>query len=299
MAARKRSSGTVIPSSLGTVTTRAPRRAVRLVHVHHGREVQVLVDDLVAPPGRGRSRTGSPTGRSETFWCITTEPGGGADDAADRVADGDGQLPPALGPGAHAARGPRAACTRPAAPRRRAAWRPASGSPGRSCSRGWGTRTASEEALSPAARRRSCGLGGGRRRLRRGAAATRLRTRAGPRAGSGRCGSRASAPPSPACPGATSRPPAAPASGPRSITWSALLIDVEVVLDHDHRVAGLHQPAQHVQQLRARRRSAGRWWARRGCRGCGRSRAGASSRASFTRCASPPERVAALWPRRM
>ena len=48
----------------------------------------------------------------------------------------------------------------------------------------------------------------------------------------------------------------------------------------------------------ARRRSGARSWARRGGRACGPVSRRPSSRASRTRCASPPESVDALWPSR-
>src|SRR5437879_10746457 len=49
-----------------------------------------------------------------------------------------------------------------------------------------------------------------------------------------------------------------------------LLDDVEVVLDDEHGVAEIDEALQDVEELK-RHRSASRWWARRECRGCGRS----------------------------
>ena len=49
-------------------------------------------------------------------------------------------------------------------------------------------------------------------------------------------------------PSAMTRPPPSPPSGPRSIDPVGGLDDVEVVLDHDHRVAVVAQPVQHAQQ---------------------------------------------------
>ena len=39
-----------------------------------------------------------------------------------------------------------------------------------------------------------------------------------------------------------------PPSGPRSITWSAVLITSRWVLDQQHRVPGIHQAIQGLQQ---------------------------------------------------
>ena len=50
-------------------------------------------------------------------------------------------------------------------------------------------------------------------------------------------------------PTAISSPPASPPSGPRSIEPVGLLDHVEVVLDHEHRVAGVDQPLEHLEQL--------------------------------------------------
>ena len=49
-------------------------------------------------------------------------------------------------------------------------------------------------------------------------------------------------------PSATTCPPPSPPSGPRSTIQSADLIDVEVVLDHEHGVARVDQPLQHAEQ---------------------------------------------------
>ena len=49
-------------------------------------------------------------------------------------------------------------------------------------------------------------------------------------------------------PAATMRPPAWPPSGPRSMIQSAVLIDLDVVLDHQHGIAGGHESVQHVEE---------------------------------------------------
>ena len=50
-------------------------------------------------------------------------------------------------------------------------------------------------------------------------------------------------------PQAVIRPPASPPSGPRSMIQSADFDHVEIVLDHQHRVAPIDQPVEHGQQL--------------------------------------------------
>ena len=54
---------------------------------------------------------------------------------------------------------------------------------------------------------------------------------------------------------------------------SARLDDIQMMLDDEHRVAHVDQLMQDVEQLVGRRRSAGRSWARPGCRACVRSAA--------------------------
>ena len=61
--------------ALARSQTRAPRAAVRLVDVHHGREVEGLVDDLLRRPARSKQER-MIDWHTETFWCMTTEPGG-------------------------------------------------------------------------------------------------------------------------------------------------------------------------------------------------------------------------------
>ena len=51
-------------------------------------------------------------------------------------------------------------------------------------------------------------------------------------------------------PSPTTRPPASPASGPRSTIQSAAPRQRQVVLDHDHRVAGVDEPLQRADQHR-------------------------------------------------
>ena len=81
-----------------------------------------------------------------------------------------------------------------------------------------------------------------------------------------------------ACRWRSAVPPSVAALGPRSISWSADLDHVEVVLDHDDRVAR-RRPAGRAPRAGAGcRRSAGPWWARRGCRSCGRWRPCAARR---------------------
>ena len=70
---------------------------------------------------------------------------------------------------------------------------------------------------------------------------------------------------------------------------------IQVVLDHDHRVAQIDQPIEHVEQLGqvVEVQAGGRLVQRYSVRPVsGRE----SSAASFTRCASPPESVGAGWP---
>ena len=62
---------------------------------------------------------------------------------------------------------------------------------------------------------------------------------------------------------------------------------VEVVLDHEHRVAGIHEPLEHLEQLRVGEEPGRR--PRRGCRASGRWRP-SSSAASLTRRLAPRER---------
>ena len=50
-------------------------------------------------------------------------------------------------------------------------------------------------------------------------------------------------------PTATMSPPSSPPSGPMSISQSACLIDVEVVLDHEHGVARVDESLQHLEEL--------------------------------------------------
>ena len=71
-------------------------------------------------------------------------------------------------------------------------------------------------------------------------------------------------------PVATMVPPPPPPSGPRSTTQSARLDHVEVVLDHDHRVARRRPGGRARPAAWPRRRSAGRSSARRARRRCGR-----------------------------
>ena len=76
------------------------------------------------------------------------------------------------------------------------------------------------------------------------------------------------------------------------------LDDLQIVLDHDYRVALLDQGLQHFQKLAdiIEVQAGGRLVQNiDGLAGCRRL----SSLASLTRCASPPERVVACWPRWM
>ena len=89
------------------------------------------------------------------------------------------------------------------------------------------------------------------------------------------------------------------ALGPHVDEAVGALDDVEVVLDHDDAVAGVHQPLQHLQQsLHVGEVQAGRGLVEDVERAAG-GRPCESSVASLTRCASPPESVVAGWPRRM
>ena len=54
-----------------------------------------------------------------------------------------------------------------------------------------------------------------------------------------------------------------PPSGPRSMIQSARLDHIQLMLDHHHRVAQVHQAGAARPAACARRRSAARWWARR------------------------------------
>ena len=74
------------------------------------------------------------------------------------------------------------------------------------------------------------------------------------------------------------------------------LDDVEVVLDDDHRVAFLGQSRAGLRAASGCRRSGGRSSARRGGTASGPWTRLASSLASLTRCASPPESVVEDWP---
>ena len=49
-------------------------------------------------------------------------------------------------------------------------------------------------------------------------------------------------------PQATIRPPPSPPSGPMSMIQSAVFDDVEIVLDDEHRVAGVDEVVQHFEQ---------------------------------------------------
>ncbi len=91
-------------------------------------------------------------------------------------------------------------------------------------------------------------------------------------------------------PAAITMPPSSPPSGPMSIKPVGALDDVEVVLDHHHAVAGVHEPLQHLRAVSARRRSAVPWWARRGCTACGRS---PPSRARWRASRAGPHRLTA------
>ena len=66
------------------------------------------------------------------------------------------------------------------------------------------------------------------------------------------------------------------AFGPEVDDVVGRLDDVEVVLDEQHRVAGVDEPVRATRAAARRRRGAGRWSARRGCRACA-SRAAACS----------------------
>ena len=76
---------------------------------------------------------------------------------------------------------------------------------------------------------------------------------------------------------------------------SAVLIDVQVVLDHQHRVAGVDEVVQHLeQQLDVGEVQAGRRLVEQVQRRP--VLFFTSSRASLIRCASPPESVGDGWP---
>ena len=134
-----------------------------------------------------------------------------------------------------------------------------------------------------------------RRRPHALAPASRLR---GERPGEELAGVRASARPatSSGVPSATTSPPSLAALGAEVDDPVGGLDHVQVVLDDDHGVALRRRGAAAPRAASRCRRSAGRWWARRGCRACGRWRTLVSSVASLTRCASPPESVVAGWP---
>ena len=114
-------------------------------------------------------------------------------------------------------------------------------------------------------------------------------------AGNAPCARRPPRPPPPACP---ARPPGRRRPAVRAQVDDPVrgLDHVQVVLDHQHRVAQRPPAAAAPPAACACPRSAGRSSARPGCRASGRSPRRCSSAASFTRCASPPDSVVAGWP---
>ena len=112
----------------------------------------------------------------------------------------------------------------------------------------------------------------------------------------GRCGSPATAATCSGVPSATIAAAAGAPFGAEVDDPVGGLDHVEVVLDDDDRVALRGEAVQHLQQLAGRRRSAGRWSARRGCRASCPCPCLTSSRASLIRWASPPESVGEGWP---
>ena len=68
-----------------------------------------------------------------------------------------------------------------------------------------------------------------------------------------------------------------------------------VVLDHEHAVARVDERVERAQRARRRRWPAGRRWAHRARRGLPALVGRASSLASLSRCASPPERLQPGW----
>ena len=99
-------------------------------------------------------------------------------------------------------------------------------------------------------------------------------------------------------PSATTVPPPEPPSRPEVDDPVGGLDDVEVVLDDEHRVALVDQAGQdreqaaHVLEVEAGRRLVEQ------VDGVAGRALGQLARASFTRCASPPDSVGAGWPRR-
>ena len=73
-------------------------------------------------------------------------------------------------------------------------------------------------------------------------------------------------------PQATTSPPAWPPSGPRSMTWSAVLITSRWCSITTTVWPGVDQPVQALAAAARRRRGAGRSSARRGCRRCASTR---------------------------
>ena len=91
---------------------------------------------------------------TDTFWCMTTVSGGAFMIRPDQVADADRRLPPALGPGAHAALGPLIGVVAQLVVAPRAAWRPGCGSRGRCVAPGSGSAGARAPGRGPARRAR-------------------------------------------------------------------------------------------------------------------------------------------------
>ena len=99
---------------------------VRLVDVHDGGEVQVLVDDLVARPAEVEA--GQDHGLAHRDVLVHHHRAGrGADDAPDPVAHRDRHVPPSLGPRPHAPLRPEVGVGRELRGRRRAASPPGNG----------------------------------------------------------------------------------------------------------------------------------------------------------------------------
>ena len=112
------------------------------------------------------------------------------------------------------------------------------------------------------------------------------------RRGTARCASAGSAATSSGVPTGDRHAALLAALGPHVDQPVGALDHVEVVLDHDHAVARVHQPLRAPPAGAARRRSAGPWSARRGCTACCRSRSStARSRAS----PAAPRRRTASW----